>query len=299
MTDRREIRRSSPDAPQGYVPVLTVFAALLVVAVVAGSSFLRSDSSSPTPEEDDSAVVDDRVEEHGPTTGVPTTVTIRGSTTTALFVTTTTPITTTTSTTTTTLPGPPLAVSGSEIVFAPGQTTATFTIRSAHPEGIDFEITRVPPGFEVNPDRGSVAEDRPAEAQVKLVDADRARSGTMRIEGSDGSRATVTIRIGHDALAIRSIRLEPSPPVCRTRSRLVVEVAGDDVRSVTARIRAGGSESRLELSRSSGSTWSGSVPGGPAGATLSGTVTAVDAAGGSATDGFSATIARGPECADE
>lgn len=300
MSDRREMRRSSPDAPQGFVPVLTVFAGLVVVAVVGVAGFIGSGSDTSEESVDDTTEVPDSAPEHGPTTGAPTTTLIRGSTTTALFVTTTTPITTTTTTTSTTLPGPALAAGDAEIVFGPDQRSATFTLRSAHPDGIEFEITQIPAGFEADPSRGRVAEDSPVEIRIRMTDSERARDGTLRIEGSDGSRASVTIRIrdrGRD-LTVRTVRIDPTPPVCRTTSRLLVDVEGDEVDSVAARVRVGESQTTVGLSRTGGTRWEGTIPGGERGASLSGTVLAVDEQGETATGDFSATIASGPECAD-
>lgn len=299
MNDRRRIRRSSPDAPQGVVPVLTVFVGLLAIAVVAGASFLGSGSTSDGPDDVAAAEVPDPVVDHGSTVRAPTTAVIRGAVTTGLFVTTTTPITTTTTTTTTTLAGPALAAGETEIVFGPGRTSATFTIRSADPDGIDFEITGVPGGFEVDPTGGHVAEGSPVDVRVDLTDRERARDGELRIEGSDGSRATVRLRIGDGDLAVSAIRLDPSPPLCRAATRLVVEISGGTPRAVTAQVDVGGSSTRIGLSRSGERGWVGSIPGGAPGASMSGTVTVVGDSGERATDDFSTTIARGPGCADE
>ncbi len=299
MSDRRRIRRSSPDAPQGVVPVLTVFIGLLAVALVAGAGFLGTGSSSSDNDDSDVAKVPDPVVEEQQTVEAPTTAVVRGAVTTGLFVTTTTPITTTTTTTTTTLAGPALAAGETEIVFGPGRTSATFTIRSASPDGIEFEITGVPRGFEVEPTSGHVSEDESVEVRIELTDRERARDGDLRIDGSDGSRATVRLRIDDGDLAIRSIRLDPSPPLCRAATRLVVEVAGGTPGTVTARVDVGGNATRIGLSRSGERGWVSSIPGGAPGATLSGTVTVVGDSGERATDDFSTTIARGPGCADE
>lgn len=301
MTDRREIRRSSPDAPQGFVPVLTVFAGLVAVAVVAGIGFFGSGDDSTKPSAKKAVVGRGSVADQGPTTMVPSTALIRGTTTTALFVTTTTPITTTTTTTTTTLPGPPLSSSESEVVFGPGQTSVTFVIHSADPEGIAFQITGVPTGFEVDPSEGVVSESESVTVTVRLVSASSARGGTLTIRGDDGSRATVRIRLQSDeeGLAVSSVQFAPSPPLCRSSNRIVAAVTGGQTTGASARVEVDGAASTISLTRLGSDAWTGVLPEGPAGASVSGTVTVRGPGGTSASGEFSSTFAQGPGCDDD
>lgn len=299
MTDRRASRRSSPDAPQGVVPVLAVFVGLVVVAVVAAVNVLGSGEHTPGAVAEKAEHTNESIAQEGPTSVAPGTLLIRGTTTTTLFVTTTTPITTTTSTTTTTLPGPVLATSGAEVVFEAGRTSVTFTIRSADPEGVEFEITDLPPGMRATPMSGTVAEGSPVTVTLRITDPDKARSGSITISGADGVTTKVRVRIVDGKVSISSVHFVPSPPVCDASSSLVVEVRGSGSVSATATIDIGDESSVVALVRLGEQTWVGVVPPVAAGGTLSGEVTVKGADGKTVSEEFSTTVASGDDCSDD
>lgn len=298
VKDRRRIRRSSPDAPQGFVPVVTVFAALVAAIVIAGIGFIGSRGSSSTSSPDRSAKASQRtLDRDGATTvAAPTTGLIRGSVATALFVTTTTPITTTTSTTTTTLAGPALSSTEAQLVFGPGDTSVTFTVNSASPDGIDFLVTGVPPGMRVTPNNGTVSQGSPVSVALSIVDATKAQSGQLVLVGSDGSRASIQVIVEGGAFAVAAVATAPNPPVCGRPSQLVALVRGGPAVIVTAVVNSANGTRNVVLNQTSPGAWATALPGLPAGSSVSGTVTAIASGGKTAGRGFSTIVANGPGC---
>lgn len=295
MNDRRRIRRSSPDAPQGYIPVLTVFVGLVAIGVIAGVGLVGSGSTVT-----DKATSDPRVDRRPgdmalATSVAPTTALIRGTISTMLFVTTTTPVTTTTSTTSTTLAGPAIDAGGPEVVFPPGVTSVNFTVRSSDPVGVDFQVMGVPAGMSVSPMRATVAQDAPVTLTVRIVNSNLASSGTILLVGSDGTRVPVRVTLASDVFGIAAVAVDPDPPVCGTRSRLVARVNGANVVSVSAIVSTSSGQVRLSLSGSSGG-WAVMLPDGRPGTAMSGVVTATDADGTTAAKTFSTAFVDGPGC---
>lgn len=293
MNERRRFRRSSPDAPQGAVAVLTVFAALVAVAVVAGVGFVGADAGPSAKDPHTSAVPkgDDGTTETS--VGAPTTALIRGGTTTTLFVTTTTPITTTTSTT---LPGPVLDAGGPEVVFGPGVTSVSFTVRSSSVDGVDFDVTDVPEGMSASPTHATVSETAPATITLRITDTARATGGTIVLVGSDGSRVPVKVTVQGDALTVASVTLDPDPPVCGQSVRLVVGVSGGAATTVSAVVDAANGRSTVSLTPIANGLWATTLSAGPTGSSLSGTVIVTDSTGKTAGRSFSTVVAGGPGC---
>jgi len=293
MNERRRFRRSSPDAPQGTVAVLTVFAGLVAVVVVAGIGFVGAGGSTSKQSPDASVAPQNAAGDQAPTSVAPSTTVIRGADATTLFVTTTTPITTTTSTTTTTLPGPPLDPGGPEVVFGPGVLSVSFTVRSSSPEGIAFLVTGVPDGMTATPMQATVDQATPVTITLTIVDQNRARGGTIVLAGSDGSRVPVRVTIQSRAVSVTAVSFDPNPPVCNRSARLVASISGSGVTSVTATVTGGPT---LALAQGPNGTWSAPVPVGSAGSSISGTVVATDATGMTASRNFATVVARGPGC---
>jgi hypothetical protein len=278
------------------VPVLTVFAGLVVVAVLTGLSFAGSGGSSSKGESDDRVVASGKDRVAVATTVVPTTALIRGATGSTLFVTTTTPITTTTSTTTTTLPGPALDAGVPEVVFGPGQLSATFTVRSSDPDGLDFVVTGIPDGMTATPTSATVSESSSVTITLRITAPDRARGGTLVLVGSDGSRVPVRVTIQSPSVTVAGVSFDPDPPVCGSPARLIALVSGDGVHSVSATIASAAGRTSVSMNRIAGGAWSVGLPDGPSGSSLTGTVVATDAAGKSASRNFSTVISGAPGC---
>ncbi|HET8929038.1 MAG TPA: hypothetical protein VFN21_00130 [Acidimicrobiales bacterium] len=296
MNERRRFRRSSPDAPQGMVPVLAVLVGLAAVVVLTGVGFAGSDRSSSVASDDDPVVARGSDGVVGSTTAVPTTALISGSTSTTLFVTTTTPITTTTSTTSTTLPGPALDPGGPEVVFGPGQLSVSFTVRSADPVGLEFDVTAVPDGMTASPIRATVSASVPVTITLQITDPNRARGGTLVLVGGDGTRVPVRVTVQSQAFTVASVSFDPSPPVCGAPARLIALVSGTGVTSVSATISSANGRTTLPMGQISNGAWSVALPGAPTGSTLSGTVVATDAEGRTAARTFSTVISGAPGC---
>lgn len=276
--------------------MLTVFAGLVAVIVATGVGFGTSGERSVRKAAKGPVAVEGRSGSGPATTPVPTTALIRGAALTTLFVTTTTPITTTTSTTTTTLPGPALDTGDAEVVFAPGSTSVEFTVRSSDPDGIRFTITGVPPGISVTPRQAVVAEDAPVTVTLKILDSDKARSGTLVLTGDDGSRVTVRVVVRDGSVTVVAVGFDPDPPVCGSTSRIVALVTGDGIASVRAAINTSGGPVAVALSAASPNKWVGTLPVTSAGPSIDGTVTAVGTDGTTASKNFSTTVADGPGC---
>lgn len=296
MNERRRFRRSSPDAPQGMVPVLTVFVGLVAVVVLTGVGFAGSDGTSSVDNSEDPVVARDKDGASGPTSVVPTTALITGATTTTFFVTTTTPITTTTSTTSTTLPGPALDPDGPEVVFEPGRLSVAFTVRSADPEGVEFDVTDVPDGMSATPTHATVSESAPVTITLRITDPDRARGGTLVLVGSDGSRVPVRVTVQSPAFTVASVSFDPNPPVCGSPARLIALVSGSRVASVSATISSPDGRTTQALGQIAEGVWAVALPGAPTGSTLSGTVVAADSDGKTAARNFSTAVAGAPGC---
>ncbi|MBS1848946.1 MAG: hypothetical protein JST73_11780 [Actinobacteria bacterium] len=296
MNERRRFRRSSPDAPQGIIPVLTVVAGLVAVVVATGLSLSGTNGRTAVARHGAAASGKGAAVAGGSTTAVPTTALIRGAGVTTLFVTTTTPITTTSSTTSTTIAGPEIASSTPSIVFASGQTTATFTVTGANPDGVDFSVTGVPPGMQASPTQGTVSQSQSVTITVRITDPTVAASGTIVLVGSDGSRVSIPVIVGSSSFSVTSVTLNPNPPVCGTPGRLTAVVTGSNVKSVVASVVTSAGTSQLSMSQTSGGAWRVALPDAAAGSLLSGTVTATDASGGVAMGNFSATVVSGPNC---
>ncbi len=296
MNERRRFRRSSPDAPQGKVAVLTVFLGLVAVAVIAGVGFVGSDGGSSERSPEESVAPHAAGSDVGPTSVAPTTALIRGATSTTLFVTTTTPITTTTTTTTTTLPGPPLDPGVAEVVFGPGVRSVAFTVRTSSPDPLEFDVTGVPDGMTASPTHATVTQASPVTITLTITDQDRAGGGTIVLVGSDGSRVPVRVTVQSAAPSVAGVSFDPDPPVCGRPVRLLALVTGGGVSSVSASVAAAGGRSTVQLKESAPGAWSAALPGGPAGSSISGTVVATASNGQTARKGFSTVIAHGPGC---
>lgn len=276
----------------------TVFAALVAVIVVAGIGFIGSRGSSSTGSSDHSAKGSQRAPGRGGSTtvAVPTTGLIRGNVATALFVTTTTPITTTTSTTTTTLAGPALSSTDAQLVFEPGDTSVTFTLNSASPEGIEFLITGVPPGMRATPNTGKVSQTSPVQVTLSIVDATKAQSGQLVLAGSDGSRASIQVIVDDGTFSVAAVVTDPNPPVCGNPVRLVALVRGGPAVMVTAAVNSANGRTNAVLHQTSPGAWAAALPSLPVGSSLSVSVTAIASGGKTASRGFSTIVGNGPGC---
>ena len=296
MNERRRFRRSSPDAPQGVVPVVTVFAGLVAVVVIAGASFVSANGSTTKQLSQGGNRVRGKKAAAGSTTVPPTTALIRGQVTSTLFVTTTTPITTTTSTTSTTVPDDALDLGATEVVFKPGQTSVSVTVNSPDPDGIDFTVNGVPPGMEASPRQGTVSATSPVTLTLRITNPDRARSGTLILVGNNGALVTVKVTIRTDDLAVAAVSTDPSPPVCGSPARLEAAISGDDIRSVVATLTSPGGGRTISLNGSGSGTWTATLPDGSANTTVTGSVVVTASDGTTASRAFSVTYADGPEC---
>ncbi len=276
--------------------VLSVFAGLVAIVIVTGVGFVGSSDEPAGSDPDDTVAGAAEARPDGSTPSGPTTALIRGAVTTTLFVTTTTPITTTTTTTTTTLPGPVLETGDPVVTFAEGARTATFTVHSASPEGLEFAVTELPAGIEASPARARVAADAPATVTLRITDPGAARSGDFVLAGDDGTRVTVLVVVPDAEVSIAGVGFDPDPVVCGTRTSLVVVVAGAGPSAVRADLSWPGGETNLSLSETRAGVWSAPMPTVPAGMTLSGTVSATGPGGEVAARNFSTPVAGEPGC---
>ncbi len=300
-SERRRSRRSSPDAPQGAAPVLTVVAGLAVVIAV---SVLGWSSSTSTKQPDGHVqsvtAATDPAQQAGTT--APSTTFIRGLGTTTLFVTTTTPITTTTttstsSTTSTTVPAGALTADAATVTFAPGQSVATFAVRTTNPDGVGFVLGGVPSGIRATPTSGTARVGAPVIVTLKIVDAATAKSGTITILGANGIvvKVKVNVEVTHAAPSVSDVRATPNPLVCGRSAQLTATVTGSDVRSVVVTLTAGGSGTYPMTNAGSG-VWSTTFSSIPATSFWSGNVTARDGSGRSGAQGFSFPVRRTRSC---
>lgn len=273
--------------------MLTVVAALAIVIVIGGAGFITGRDGSPTAKTDGSKTSKGRRAGQQATSEVPGTMLITGASTTVLFVTTTTPITTTTSTTT---PEPPIAASGSAITFTAGQRSAEFTIRTSNPDGLGFAITGVPRGLSASPVTGIVKASSPVRIVLTITNLAVAESGTVVIVGSDGSRVPVRVTMAADALSVSSISFDPDPPMCGQSIRIVAQVSGQSIDSVTAVLRSASGTTGVAMGSADQATWTANLPAAAVGTVLAGSVIVAGSDGTTVSQAFSTTVSGGPGC---
>lgn len=228
-----------------------------------------------------------------PGTTAPTTTIITGHETTGLFVTTTTPITTTTSTTTTIPLGPALYTDTNEVRLG-RSGSASFTVLSANPEGVDFSVTRVPPGISASPNHGAVRVGAPVPVTLRVTDSVKARSGTIVLVSGSEARVRIQVDVDNQGPAVTEVHTVPSKPACNQAVLLAATVAGSEIASVTFRPSGGGAS--VSMQATGGDTWSALLPAAQVGSSVSGTVTAVDAQGRSASKKISVTVGDDDGC---
>jgi hypothetical protein len=291
------MRRSSPDAPQGIVPALTVLGALVVVIALTAGSLGSSGGGDNTATGTKAKQGEHAKEGKGGTDDTrPSSTLIYGQTT--LFVATTTPyVTTSSTTTTTTRPAEDtLSVRPTGLSFEQGTLSTTFTVRTTSRSAVSFFVIGVPEGMVANPATGRVTRATPVKVNLFLTDPNGARSGVLSVVGSDGSEIRVPVEVAGSLFAVDAVSLQPSRPHCGDPVQISVTVTGDVATQVTAQVGQPGGGSSISLTAVGGGQWQGTLPAAEQGTSVSGTVTATNGSGRTAQQAFSYTVAGGQHC---
>ena len=274
------MRRSSPDAPQGIVPVLTLFAGLILVIALTAGSFGSSGGGDQTKSGSKTDTAMQAKPGYSSFGTKPTSTLIVGRTT--LFVATTTPYTTTSSTTTTTTTKAEnsLTVRPTGILFPAGSDSASMTVRTTSKSAVRFFVISLPDGITASPATGRVTRSKPVTVQLTLSDPDRTQSGSLTVVGNDGSEIRVPVEVAGKSFGIGTVALQPSPPRCNQSAQISVTVTGDVATSVSVRVGPeGGGGSTVTLLAMVDGTWLGTLPAVARGTSVTATVTATGGSG--------------------
>lgn len=294
---RRDMRRSSPDAPQGIVPVVVVVVAMVVVIALTAGSLRSAGGDDHTSTAKQGAARSHRSVDRGHSDAWPTTTLIYGETT--MFVATTTPYTTTSSTTTTTTTPKEssLSVRPTSVAFSSGSTSASLTVRTTSSTSVTYFVVGLPDGISASPTSGRVTRAKSATVTLHLDDPVGAQSGVFTVVGSDGSQIRVPVEIPGSSFAVGAVTLQPSPPRCNQPTQITVTISGDVAGQVSVQLDTSGNGSTtLALLAIGDGTWLGTLPAAPTGSTVSGNVVATSTSGRTAQQSFSATVVGGHTC---
>lgn len=293
--ERRRIRRSSPDAPQGLVPVIVVCVGLGVVVAILSMGLERTPTRAETPS--GTVLVNGKSVRKGEVgTSAPTTVVISGAQTTNVFVTTTTPITTTSSTTTTLPSRALLTFSRTLIRLDASNRTATVLVQSAWPKDVGFFLDNVPAGISVSPTFGQARKGHSVKLAIRLVDPSIARSGELKLIAANGSSIPLTIEVASPQQNIGQVVFTPVQPVCNQPVIVRVPALSGSVTSMTLHVdQVLGSAFPMTIALDG--SWSAVVTA-PKSQIMSGTITVTDGAQLTTSKIFSVALAGGPMCID-
>lgn len=296
--DRRSFRRTSPDAPQGIVPVAVVMAAyvslIVVLALSLGFPWTKSSSEKAASTAGSKKTANVLKPELRATTTL-----IIGATT--LFVTTTTPITTTTSTSTTTTTtllsaADQLSVNPLTVTFNAQFDDVVLTVSSLSAEPVTFTLAGTPQGVAASPTTAEVSFGKPVTLTLSIPDPSQAKSGSLVVTGGDNLRITIGVTVPSSTLTITGLSLDTNTPACNTPVRMRVTVGGGPATAVVARLQVRGSTSTVPLSAVDSVRWQADLPGMAAGTQVTGTAVATNSNQSSDPIPFSYRVGGGPSC---
>ncbi len=288
---RRKVRRTSPDAPQGLVPVAVVLGSLALVIVFTAAALGPLGTSGAKQSDAEQVTAGKVAEKGGTTTSEPTSTIITAST--ALFVTTTRPIVTTTTvstTTTTTKPAKDLSARPSGVAFEVGAATTTFTVRTSGKRPVVYFITGLPAGVSASPSSGKVTKAKPSTVTLARNDPNAEVSGVFRVIGSDGSNVRVGLSGPGRTLRIANVATSPSPAPCGAPVQLTVTIANGTASSVKAQFDSGGTTA---LTSVDDTTWSTTIPAQSSAGSVNGEVVVTGSSGSTVTSRFSYKVGSG------